>query len=122
MANTSPSSRVIITSVGSAVDGVTVAAGEYFAVYVNANSYTLTAVTGGSGSPGISGTASSGSTTGAGSVVVRYLTNNGPDDGLTGYGMGAGLWVHLLGEQHVLYQELYYHQEYGQWMHGVKIL
>ena len=92
VANTSPSSRVIITSVGSAVDGVTVAAGEYFAVYVNANSYTLTAVTGGSGSPGISGTASSGSTAGGGTVVVRYLTNNGPDDGLTGYGIGAGLW------------------------------
>lgn len=92
VASTSPSSRVVISSVGSAVDGVTVAAGEYFAVYVNANTYTLTAVSGGSGSPGISGAASSGSTAGGGSVVVRYLTNNGPDDGLTGYGFGAGLW------------------------------
>jgi len=44
VASTSPSSRVVITSVGSAVDGVTVAAGEYFATYVNENTYTITAV------------------------------------------------------------------------------
>jgi len=92
VANTTPPSRVVIASVGSAVDGVTVAAGEYFATFVSDNTYTLTPDTSGSGSPGISGTASSGSTTGAGSVVLRYLTNNGPDDGLTGYGVGTGLW------------------------------
>ena len=80
LANTSPGSRVVI-STAVTLNNVTIAAGEYIATYVNANSYTIT----GSGS-------SSGAGTGGGSVNVRYLVNNGPDDGLTGYGFGAGLW------------------------------
>ena len=91
VAFTSPASRVVIQSIGTAtVDGVTITAGEYLAAYVSANQYKITAVSGGTGS--ISGTASSGGVSGGGSVVVRYLTNNGPDDGLTGFGFGAGLW------------------------------
>ena len=80
LANTSPGSRVVI-STAVTLNNVTIAAGEYVATYINANSYTIT----GSGS-------SSGAGTGGGSVNVRYLVNNGPDDGLTGYGYGAGLW------------------------------
>jgi hypothetical protein len=91
VAFTSPASRVVIQSIASGtVDGITITAGEYFATYVNANSYTITAVPGGTGS--ITGTAAVGGQTGGGSVNVRYLVNNGPDDGLTGYGFGAGLW------------------------------
>jgi len=82
LANTSPGSRVVIQSAVT-LDGVTIAAQEYVATYVNTNQYTIVAS---------SGTASSGSQTGGGSITVRYLTNNGPDDGLTGYGFGAGLW------------------------------
>ena len=80
LANTSPGSRVVI-STAVTLNNVTIAAGEYVATYVNANSYTIV----GSGN-------SSGAGTGGGSVNVRYLVNNGPDDGLTGYGFGAGLW------------------------------
>ena len=82
LANTSPGSRVVIQSAVT-LDGVTIAAQEYVATYVNTNQYTIVAS---------SGTASSGGVTGGGSITVRYLTNNGPDDGLTGYGFGAGLW------------------------------
>ena len=80
LANTSPGSRVVI-STAVTLNNVTIAAGQYVATYINANSYKIT----GSGS-------SSGAGTGGGSVNVRYLVNNGPDDGLTGYGVGAGLW------------------------------
>ena len=91
VAFTSPASRVVIQSIASGtVDGITITAGEYFATYVDANSYTITAVPGGTGS--ITGAATVGGQTGGGSVDVRYLVNNGPDDGLTGYGFGAGLW------------------------------
>ncbi len=82
LANTSPGSRVVVQTAVT-FDGVTIAAQEYVATYVNANQYTIVAS---------SGTASSGGVTGGGSITVRYLTNNGPDDGLTGYGFGAGLW------------------------------
>ena len=91
VADTDPESRVIIQSIATMpLDGITVTAGEYYATYVDANSYTITAVAGGTGS--ISGTAASGAVTGGGSTEVRYLVNNGPEDGLTGFGFGAGLW------------------------------
>ena len=91
VAYTSPASRVIIESIATMpLDGITVTAGEYYATYVDANSYTITAVAGGTGS--ISGTASAGAQTGGGSTEVRHLVNNGPEDGLTGFGFGAGLW------------------------------
>ena len=82
LANTSPGSRVVIDTAVT-LDGVTIAAGEYIGTYISANQYSIVAS---------SGTASSGGVTGGGSVTLRYLTNNGPDDGLTGYGFGAGLW------------------------------
>ena len=82
LANTSPGSRVVVQSAVT-LDGVTIAAQEYVATYISANQYSIVAS---------SGTASSGGVTGGGSITVRYLTNNGPDDGLTGYGFGAGLW------------------------------
>ena len=69
---------------------MTITAGEYLATYVSATQYTLTAVAGTGAS--ISGTASAGSQTGGGAVVLRYLVSNGPSDGLTGFGFGAGLW------------------------------
>ena len=88
---TSPASRVVIESIATMpLDGITVTAGEYYATYVDDNSYTITAVAGGTGS--ISGTASAGAQTGGGSCAFRYLINNGPPDGLTGYGVGSGLW------------------------------
>jgi hypothetical protein len=88
---TSPASRVVIESITTGtIDGITIAVGEYYATYVTANTYTITAVAGGSGS--ITGTAASGSVTGGGSCTFRYLINNGPADGLTGYGFGSGLW------------------------------
>ena len=88
---TSPASRVIIESITTGtIDGITITAGEYYATYVTANTYTITAVAGGSGS--ISGTAAAGAQTGGGSCAFRYLVNNGPADGLTGFGFGAGLW------------------------------
>ena len=40
----------------------------------------------------ISGTASSGSTSGGGSVNIRALTNNGPDDSTLGFGWGASTY------------------------------
>jgi hypothetical protein len=82
LTNTDPGSRVVIQSAVT-FDGVTIAAQEYIATFVNANQYTIVAS---------SGTATSGGQTGGGSVTLRYLTNNGPDDGLTGYGFGAGVW------------------------------
>ena len=82
LANTSPGSRVVIDTAVT-LDGVTIAAGEYIGTYISANQYSIVAS---------SGTASSGGQTGGGSVTLRYLTNNGPDDGLTGYGFGAGVW------------------------------
>jgi hypothetical protein len=82
LANTSPGSRVVIDTAVT-LDGVTIAAGEYIGTYISANQYSIVAS---------SGTASSGSQTGGGSVTLRYLTNNGPDDGLAGYGFGAGVW------------------------------
>ena len=86
---TTPPSRVIIASIGSGtVDGVTITTGEYFATVVNANSFTITPVSGTGAS--ISGTASSGSTSGGGTVSIRALTNNGPDDSTLGFGFGAG--------------------------------
>ena len=91
IAQTDPKSRIVISSIASGtVDGVTIAAGEYYATWVSSSTYTITPVAGGTGS--ISGTASSGSTSGGGAVVLRYLVSNGPSDGLTGYGFGAGLW------------------------------
>tara|TARA_R100001530_G_scaffold113028_1_gene80026 strand:+ start:113 stop:1999 length:1887 start_codon:yes stop_codon:yes gene_type:complete len=91
IAQTSPPSRIIISSIASGtVDGVTITPGEYLATYVSATQYTITAVAGTGAS--ISGTASSGSTTGGGAVVLRYLVSNGPADGLTGFGFGTGLW------------------------------
>jgi len=91
IAQTSPASRIVISSIASGtVDGVTITAGEYYATWVSSSTYTITPVAGGTGS--ISGTASSGSTSGGGAVVLRYLVSNGPSDGLTGYGFGAGLW------------------------------
>ena len=69
---------------------MTITAGEYLATYVSATQYTLTAVAGTGAS--ISGTASAGGQTGGGAVVLRYLVSNGPSDGLTGFGFGAGLW------------------------------
>jgi hypothetical protein len=88
---TSPASRVVIESITTMpLDGITVTAGEYYATYVTANTYTITAVAGGTGS--ITGTASAGAQTGGGSCAFRYLVNNGPEDGLTGFGFGAGLW------------------------------
>ena len=90
--STTPQSRVVIESVGSGTtDGVTITAGEYFVEFLTANSYNITAVSGGTGS--ISGTASSGSTSGGGTVTVRYLTNNGPSDATTGFGWGAGTYA-----------------------------
>ena len=91
VAYTSPASRVVIESIATMpLDGVTVTAGEYYATYVDADNYTITAVAGGTGS--ITGTAASGAVTGGGATNVRYLVNNGPEDGLTGFGFGAGLW------------------------------
>ena len=91
IARTDPASRIVISSIASGtVDGVTITVGEYYATWVSSTTYTITAVAGGTGS--ISGTASSGSTSGGGAVVLRYLISNGPSDGLTGYGFGAGLW------------------------------
>lgn len=91
LASTTPMSRVIVVSIGTGTtDGVTITTGEYYAEYLTANTYNITAVAGGTGS--ISGTASSGGTTGGGTVVVRYLVNNGPSDATTGFGFGAGTW------------------------------
>ena len=91
IAQTSPPSRIVISSIASGTfDGITITAGEYLATYVSATQYTLTAVAGTGAS--ISGTASAGSQTGGGAVVLRYLVSNGPSDGLTGFGFGAGLW------------------------------
>ena len=91
IARTSPASRIVISSIASGtVDGVTIATGEYYATWVSSTTYTITPVAGGTGS--ISGTASSGSTSGGGAVVLRYLISNGPSDGLTGYGFGSGMW------------------------------
>ena len=88
---TSPPSRVVIASIGSGtVDGVTIATGEYFATVVSANTFTITPVSGTGAS--ISGTASSGSTSGGGSVNIRALTNNGPDDSTLGFGWGASTY------------------------------
>ena len=88
---TNPASRVIISSIGSGtVDGVTIAPGEYLATVINANSFTITPVAGTGAS--ISGTASSGSTSGGGAVNIRALTNNGPDDSTIGFGFGAGTY------------------------------
>ena len=81
LANTDPGSRVVIDTAVT-LDGITIAAGEYVATYVDANSYKITGT----------GTAATGGVTGGGSVTLRYLVNNGPSDGLTGYGFGAGLW------------------------------
>jgi len=81
LANTEPGSRVIIDTAVT-LDGITIAAGEYIATYIDGNSYTITGT----------GTATTGGVTGGGSVDLRYLVNNGPSDGLTGYGFGAGLW------------------------------
>ena len=50
--------------VSGTVDGVTIAPGEYLATVINANSFTITPVAGTGAS--ISGTASSGSTSGGG--------------------------------------------------------
>mgnify|MGYP003109147202 FL=1 len=82
LAHTDPGSRVVVQSAVT-FDGVTIAAQEYVATFINSNQYSIVAS---------SGTASSGSQTGGGSITLRYLTNNGPDDGLTGYGFGAGVW------------------------------
>ena len=91
VADTDPESRVIIESIATMpLDGVTVTAGEYYADVQTVDTYYITAVAGGSGS--ISGTAASGAQTGGGATNVRYLVNNGPSDGLTGYGFGSGLW------------------------------
>jgi hypothetical protein len=81
LANTQPGSRVVIDTAVT-LDGITIAAGEYIATFIDTNSYTITG----------SGTATTGGVTGGGSVDLRYLVNNGPSDGLTGYGFGAGLW------------------------------
>ena len=81
LANTDPGSRVVIDTAVT-LDGITIAAGEYVATYVSANTYTITG----------SGTAVTGGVTGGGAVDLRYLVNNGPSDGLTGYGYGVGLW------------------------------
>jgi len=91
VADTDPESRVVIESIASGTfDGMTVAAGEYYADVQGDNTYYITAVAGGTGS--ITGTAAAGAQTGGGATNVRYLVNNGPADGLTGYGMGTGLW------------------------------
>jgi hypothetical protein len=91
VADTDPESRVVIESIATMpLDGVTVTAGEYYADVQSDDTYYITAVAGGTGS--ISGTAASGAQTGGGATNVRYLVNNGPSDGLTGYGMGTGLW------------------------------
>ena len=91
VADTSPESRVIIESIATMpLDGITVAAGEYYADVQDVDTYYITAVAGGTGS--ITGTASAGAQTGGGATNVRYLVNNGPSDGLTGYGFGTGLW------------------------------
>ena len=92
VAQTSPASRVIIETVGSAIDGVTVTPGEYFATVVSTSQYTITPVTSGNPQGGISGTANVGNQVGGGTCKVRYLINNGPADGLTGFGYGTGLW------------------------------
>ena len=80
---TARSGSGVVLDTAVTLDGVTIAAGEYIGTYISANQYSIVAS---------SGTASSGGVTGGGSVTLRYLTNNGPDDGLTGYGFGAGLW------------------------------
>ena len=96
IARTSPASRIVIASVNGGassvtVNGITISAGEYLATYVTDTTYTLTAVTTGATPGNISGT-SSGAGPGGGAVVLRYLVSNGPEDGLTGYGFGTGLW------------------------------
>ena len=91
IAQTSPPSRIVISSIASGTfDGITIAPGEYLATYVSATQYTITAVSGTGAS--ISGTASAGGQVGGGAVVLRYLVSNGPSDGLTGFGFGTGLW------------------------------
>jgi len=96
IARTSPASRIVIASVNGGassvtVNGITISAGEYLAAWVTDTTYTLTAVTTGATPGNISGT-SSGAGPGGGAVVLRYLVSNGPEDGLTGYGFGTGLW------------------------------
>jgi len=89
--DTDPLSRVIISGITSGtIDGVTIATGEYFVDVADANSYTITPVPGGTGS--ITGTATSGSVSGGGTVLLRYLILNGPDDSTLGYGFGAGTY------------------------------
>ena len=67
---TDPASRVVIQSITtSTIDGITITAGEYYATYVTVDTYTITAVAGGTGS--ISGTATAGGQTGGGSTVFR---------------------------------------------------
>ena len=91
IATTSPASRVIIATISSATfDGITITPGEYLATVVNANQATLVPVAGTGAS--ISGTASSGSQTGGGTVSVRALVNNGPDDSTIGFGFGASTY------------------------------
>ena len=96
IARTSPASRIVISTVNGGAstvtfNGMTITAGEYLATWVSSSTYTLTAVTTGATPGSITGT-SSGAGSGGGAVVLRYLISNGPEDGLTGYGFGTGLW------------------------------
>ena len=96
IARTSPPSRIVISTVNGGAstvtfNGMTITAGEYLATWVSSSTYTLTAVSTGATPGSITGT-SSGAGSGGGAVVLRYLISNGPEDGLTGYGFGTGLW------------------------------
>ena len=88
---TSPFSRVIITAIGTnTIDGITITEGEFFADVKSANTFEITPVPGGTAA--ISGTASSGGVTGGGTVELRALVNNGPNDSTLGFGFGAGFY------------------------------
>ncbi len=96
IAQTDPQSRILITSLSGTnneqvvLDGITLTVGEYLCKYLSASTYSLTAVSGTGAS--ISGTASSGSQTGGGSMTIRYIVSNGSEDGSTAFGWGSGLW------------------------------
>ena len=96
IAQTDPQSRILITSLSGTnneivvLDGITLTVGEYLCKYLSDSTYSLTPVSGTGAS--ISGTASSGTTTGGGAMTLRYIVSNGSEDGAVAFGWGSGLW------------------------------
>ena len=96
IAQTDPQSRIQITTLSGTdseqvvLDGITLTVGEYLCKYLSDTTYSLTPVSGTGAS--ISGTASSGSTTGGGAMVIRYVVSNGSEDGSVNFGWGSGLY------------------------------